>query len=380
MPANLPVEANLALERYNKATTIEEKIAALQEFLAKCPKHKGTEKILKWAKTQLAKLRAQLERKRSSRRGGATPFSVPKTCDVMVALLGVPGSGKTSLLRFLCQADIEDRRIYPNVGVFEWNGAAFQIVDLPSITSPNVDEIPNGRAIMSVARAADLIALVIDLTQDVEWQLDTLTRALDSAKIGLGNPPPIKIQRTTSGGIQVFGINYSPLTKDELADILRAHGVMNCVITFEGPCSVDDVIRAVDRGYVWKKAIVIATKGDAPGTKAAFKKLTSLVKLRVIPVSVVRGIGRDEVGRAIKETLDLIFVWTKDDKGQVAERAMILRRGARVIDVARRIHEDFVRFFRYALIERKGAKVPVIRAGLEFQLADGDIVRIVVSR
>lgn len=45
MPANLTPQYHMAEENYKKASTIEEKIAALEEMLAIIPKHKGTEKL-----------------------------------------------------------------------------------------------------------------------------------------------------------------------------------------------------------------------------------------------------------------------------------------------------------------------------------------------
>ena len=379
MPANLPTEAQLALEEYEKATTLQAKISALQKFIALCPKHKGTEKILKWAKTQLAKLRAQLERRRKATTSAPPAFSVKKEADIQVVLLGVPQSGKTTLLRWLCDSEIPDKRIFPNVGIFNYHGAEFQIVDLPSIFTSDIDKIPNGRALFGIARNADLIAFVIDLTQDVEWQYNLLINACENARIAIGRRPPITFKKTSSGGINIFGIQYSPLPKKEIEELLRSHGILNCQLIFHDYCTVDDLIHAIDKKYVFKKAIIIATKGDCPGTKPSWEKLKQITRIPMVAVSAVKNIGKSKVGELIKRTLDLIFVWTKDDKG-IASKAMILKRGAKIIDVAERIHEDFVRFFRFAIVERKTSKVKQIRAGLSFMLEDGDIVRIYIKR
>ena len=42
MPANLTPQYYEAEEAFKKATSVEEKIAALEEMLAVIPKHKGT--------------------------------------------------------------------------------------------------------------------------------------------------------------------------------------------------------------------------------------------------------------------------------------------------------------------------------------------------
>ena len=61
MPINLPLEAQRAWDDYLEATTTTEKIACLEDFLSKCPHHKGVEKFLANAKTKLSKLKAQQE-------------------------------------------------------------------------------------------------------------------------------------------------------------------------------------------------------------------------------------------------------------------------------------------------------------------------------
>ena len=66
MPVNAPVEFYLAKEKYEKARTLEEKISALEEMLSTCPDHKGAEKLRMQLKRKLSKLKAQLEKQKTS--------------------------------------------------------------------------------------------------------------------------------------------------------------------------------------------------------------------------------------------------------------------------------------------------------------------------
>ena len=85
--------------------------------------------------------------------------------------------------------------------------------------------------------------------------------------------------------------------------------------------------------------------------------------------------GKEILGKTILEELNVIRIWTKK-KGQLADKPMIMPKGATVKDVAEKIHSEFVNRFKFALVERKGSKISKIRAGLGFQLMDGDIVTI----
>jgi hypothetical protein len=57
MPANLTPQFIKARERSHKATTPEEKLAALEDMLATIPKHKGTTKMVGDIRKQIGKLR-----------------------------------------------------------------------------------------------------------------------------------------------------------------------------------------------------------------------------------------------------------------------------------------------------------------------------------
>jgi ribosome-interacting GTPase 1 len=73
-----------------------------------------------------------------------------------------------------------------------------------------------------------------------------------------------------------------------------------------------------------------------------------------------------------------IRVQTKTD-GKIAPNPIVLTKGSTVEDVARMIHQDFVRKFRYAKIEGSSAKFKGQQVGLEHKCKDGDIVEVFVK-
>lgn len=70
-----------------------------------------------------------------------------------------------------------------------------------------------------------------------------------------------------------------------------------------------------------------------------------------------------------------IRVQTKLGK-KIAEKPIILKKGATVKDVAEMVHKDFVKNFRFAKIWGLSAKFPGQQVGLEHKLKDNDIVEI----
>ena len=77
----------------------------------------------------------------------------------------------------------------------------------------------------------------------------------------------------------------------------------------------------------------------------------------------------------IWKLLDKIRVQTKTSK-KIAKKPIVLESGSRVEDVARAIHQDFVKNFRYARLWGPSAKFDSQQVGLEHVCKDGDIVEI----
>jgi len=128
------------------------------------------------------------------------------------------------------------------------------------------------------------------------------------------------------------------------------------------------------------KAVIVATKGDLPGTAESYKELIRLAsnKFKVIPVSSVKRKGLIELKEAFFTELDLIRVWTKSEKG-IGERPLVLKKNSTVKDAAKKIHSSFVEHFRYAVIHRSNDKSPLKKVGINYKLEDGDIIQIVTS-
>jgi len=131
MPINATQEYFLAEKRYLQADTREEKIAALQDMIRELPKHKGTETLLGQLKKRLAKLREQEPKK------GGRSYNIEKTGDAQICIIGKANSGKSTLLKKLSGKNLEiSEKEYtttkPEVGIFNYDGAKLQLIELPA--------------------------------------------------------------------------------------------------------------------------------------------------------------------------------------------------------------------------------------------------------
>jgi ribosome-interacting GTPase 1 len=171
MSTNAGPEYFVAEKRYLEAKTPEEKIQYLEEMIRLCPKHKSSENMVANLKQRLNKLMEKAEKTKSS--GKSTQKTIKKE-GFQVALIGLPNSGKSSLLAKLTNAK---PLITPHpfstrqaeVGTLEYKGIKAQIVDIPSIGSEFFDK--------GIVNTADLVLEVIESLGDLEKISPSLLRA-----------------------------------------------------------------------------------------------------------------------------------------------------------------------------------------------------------
>ncbi len=184
MPINATPEYFKAQEKFYNAKTKEEKIAALEEMIKTCPKHKGTENVLAQLKSKLAKLKKQ-EEKKSARKS----FAIKKEGDAQVCLIGLTSSGKSTLLNTLTNAkakvsDVPYTTAEPEIGTLDYEGVKIQLIEIPSSFR---------REFMSIAQNSDGIVLVIKNKSD----MNDLERVLHNFKL---NKPLCKISYDNNFG------------------------------------------------------------------------------------------------------------------------------------------------------------------------------------
>jgi hypothetical protein len=382
MPANLPPEYFKAEEKYACARTLEEKILATEELIRVAPKHKGAEKLLKTLKTRLAKLRQELRKQQARRTGGGPSFAVKKEGAAQVAILGLPNSGKSTLLQRLTAAQPEVAPYpfttrEPTPGMMQFEDVQVQLVEVPAIVEGSSLGRGLGAQPLSVARNADMIALIIDLSADSIEQVETLTAELEAAGVKLNKPPPkLEISRGKTGGIEIRGAEFFGGDEVELKRILQEHRIHNAIVDIKGPTTAEDVEEVLDESIVYRRSVIIATKADDTKASNNFNKLTHAYGKRFsILLAPSQECSSNELKKQIFENLDIIRVYTKRPDERPAERPLMLRLGSTVADVAREVHKDFASNLKFAKVWGS-TKFPGQRVPREYELKDRDVVEL----
>ena len=393
MSSNIGPEAQAAYTKYLDANSIDEKIKKLEEFISLVPKHKGTEKLVALNRSRLSKLKRQQEehKQRLKSTGKKSPFSIKKEGIQIICISDyhTPGVGKTSLLYYMTGAakdKIGKFTAIPEIGIFSYKKIRYQIVDMPSIMENASKGIGNGKEILSQLRSCDLICLCFDLTRDVNEQMKLLLNELSSADIKINEPPPpITIEKTGANKVQVFYLTKEAKEikdlisfTEKVKELVNENGIRNAIVKIYGNITVDHIVDALTPSMVYKKAIIIATKGDLPHTEEAFDKLKLNYSDKfpvIIGVSVKKQTFPNDFGDIVLNFLNKIKIYTVN-AGIVAERPLILDRYSTVRDVAIKIHKSFFNLFDYAIIIRKSARQERKKVGLEYELEDGDLIEI----
>ena len=173
----------------------EEKIREIKEEIRQTPYHKGTEHYVGLLRAKLAKLKKQ--KRQTKQKGKGSGFAVRKSGDATVVLIGPPSVGKSSLLNKItrAQARVEawpftTLKVIP--GMWSYQGANIQILDLPGIISGAVLGKGRGKEIFSVARMADLLLLMVDVAN--ENKLAAMAKELKKLRINL--PTIVVVNKT----------------------------------------------------------------------------------------------------------------------------------------------------------------------------------------
>jgi len=388
MPANLPAEAKRKWAEVSAAKNPGEKLRLMEEFLSLVPKHKGTAKLCAQVKKQMAILRREIEESKRKRVAKSGPkFFVEKEGAAQVVIIGLTNVGKSSLLKALTNAKVEVSPIpyttkEPIPGMLSYEDIQFQLIEAPALMEGAAEGRAWGLQTLALARNADGLILMVDLTQNPVDQLSTILGELEKTRILVSRPRArVEIERKYMGAglrIIVFGKLLDCTFKD-IEELLRSYRITDALVKIYGEATLDDVEDAIFESTTYKPTIIVANKIDTENAKVNLKLLEEYVdgQLPIIVVSCKTGQGLENIGASLFHALDLIRVYTKEpNERSPSPKPFVLRRGATVHDLARSIHSDLSENFAYAKVWAKRLVFSPQKVGATFVLEDGDVVEI----
>jgi small GTP-binding protein len=326
MPANLTPQYLEAELRFKQAKTTPEKIKALEVMMAVIPKHKGTERLRGQLKSRMAKLKEELQRRPTVGKAEQA-YNIKREGAAQVVLLGLPNSGKSSLLSQITHASSEVGDYFfttqkPIPGMTKFENLQIQLVDTPPVQLDHIEPgFPN------LIRNADALLLLVDLTEDPIFQMEIILEQLNEMRIKvLGKAP----------------------------------------------------ILSLETGWASLRALLVGNKCDVKNAMVAYQRLERHFRdfFPILPISAKEGMNFDELKKEIYQILDIVRVYTKiPGKEPDLTEPVILKKGSTVGDVALSIHKDFVAKLRYAKIWGSG-KFDGQMVKRDYLVSEGDVIEL----
>ncbi|HLM69947.1 MAG TPA: GTPase, partial [Thermoplasmata archaeon] len=328
----------------------------------------------------------RLEREtRAKGKGGGVGYSIRKSGNATVGLVGYPSVGKSTLLNRLTEADSETGSydfttvsIIP--GMLRWGGASIQILDMPGLVPGASRGKGRGREVLSVVRSTDLVLFLVDPEHP---NIRALTAELEGAGVRINQRPPrIVIQRSDRGGLTVSStVRLTQLAGGGAAQIAREFGFHNGSIVFREDASADQLIDVLAGNRVYILALFAVNKAELIDSKAQKELGAMMLPFEPIFISARTGAGLDTLVDRIGTSLKFIRIYVKPPgRPPDREEPVILRTGDSVAALLRRLPGDLNRSFKAAQIWGKSARFPGQTVGRDHTLSDEDIVTVLVAR
>jgi uncharacterized protein len=366
---------------------VEDQIKELEDELQKTPYNKATSKHIGRVKAKIAKLKDDAVNRAMKSGGGGEGYSVKKSGDATVVLVGFPSTGKSTLLNTLTGTESEvaayaftTLTVVP--GALEYKGAKIQILDIPGLIAGAAMGKGRGKEVIAVVRSADMIVILVDVFN--QGHVDVLMHELYDAGIRINVPKPdITIKKTSHGGIRLHKVGTLELDIHENRALLPAQKIMNADILIRGGATQDDLIDAMFGSRVYIPAFIAVNKVDLIEQKDADvieEDLTERFDLPPMMISAHTGYHMEELKERVYQALGFMRVFLKPQGDEAdLEEPLIIRSGSSVEDVCRKLHRDFVDRFRYSLVWGDHVKHPGQRVGLKYKLHDGDLLSIIIE-
>ena len=358
----------------------KDKIKELEDEIKKTKYNKATQHHIGLVKAKIAILKEK-QTSRSSKKTGKSEhgYSVRKSGDGSVLLLGFPSAGKSTLLNSLTGSKSEvaayaftTLSVVP--GMLNYNQAKIQILDVPGIVSGAASGKGRGKEVLAVIRNADLVLMVVDVT--VPKHYEALLKEIRDSGIRINKrKPEVYIKKTGKGGILLGKTLPLDVDDDTLKRVLREFKYNNAEVLIRSKVDIDDFIDCIEGNKKYMPAIIALSKSDLV-SKEELKKISKKVGAD-ITISAHNELNIENLKDLIFKKLDFMRIYMKEPRKEAdMDEPMIIQRGSTVRSVCDKTHRDFAKRFKYSKVWGKSAKFPGQRLMMHHKLEDGDILEL----
>lgn len=344
---NEPVDS----KKERKDPTIE-KIKELEERISKTKYNKKTQHAIGLYKAQLANLKEKQRARSGGKKGEG--YTVRKTGDGTVVLLGFPSVGKSTLLNAITNANspvgsyaFTTLTVIP--GVLNHKFAKIQILDVPGVVHGAAAGTGRGKEVLAVIRNADLILFLVDVFHPEHF--DVLKKEAYDADVRINQrAADVKIVKIARGGINIgTTVRLTKIDKKTVEDILKEFKISNANVVIRDDIDADQLIDVIEGNKVYLPAIVVLNKIDM-AEKSQIKKAINRVKPDIC-ISAEKNIGTNELKELIYRKLRIIRIYLKEfNKKADVNEPLIMWEDSTLNDLCLKLHKDFVDKFKFAKI------------------------------
>ncbi len=377
MPSNADYKYGAAEKKYHDAKTDIEKLAALQEMKSTAPKHKGAEKLRAGISKKISLLKKQIEKQKQAKTASGSGYSinVKKEGSGQIAVIGLPNSGKSSLINAISNAsilveDYEFTTTKPEIATLDYKEAMVQLVEVPAIIKDSSKGKANGTQILSIIRNADAVVIVLE-EKKAEEQLKIILNETNNANIRLNQRKPlIKITSSKFPGINIAGKKFLKIKEETLIEFLKTMSLQNCNVIINEKADLKKISEVLDNRIVYKKVLAVTTKEK--------KEKTELKDLEGNKINSIYFSKENiqEIKKEIFSLLDKILIYTrKPGEKENLNEPLVLPKGTTVSKVAGILHRDFAQNLKYVKVWGSGS-FPGQKVSKNFKLQNGDLIEV----
>ncbi len=364
---------------------LQNKLDELQEQYSKTKYNKATNKYLGLLRAKMAKIKKDMAAKKGT---GGVGFSVKKTGDATVVLVGFPNAGKSSLLKVMTNVESKVAgyafttvEVIP--GMLQYNGAKIQILDLPGLISGAHEGKGEGTKIASVIRTSDLLLFLVDVNRTD--QLYALIEELNLLGIRPNrHRPEIRIEEKKTGGITVAANKHRIPEKSLIVGIMNEFSIFNADIYFYEDATADDIVDLLAGNVAYIGGMVALNKIDTSEERAVQKTVAEIgarTGMPVVPISAMRDTNIGDLKETLFKKLNLIRIYLKPKDGPPdMSKPLVLKSGSSVMDVAKAVHSKTAKNLRYGYVEGRSVKFKNQKMGPEHKVMDEDVVTLIYAK
>ena len=367
-------------EPAKERSPIHERIRELEEEVSKTKYNKRTQHHIGLVKAKIALLKDKQER-RVAGKGKTSGYTVRKTGDGTVILVGFPSVGKSTLLNALTDAESRVAAYAFTTltcipGLMEYKSAKIQILDVPGIVAGAASGRGRGKEVLSCAMSADLVLFMVDVFHPEH--LPIIQQEVRDSHLRVNeSKPDVKIDRKERGGVRIgTTIKLTKIDFETIESILKEFRITNADVVVREDITPDQLIDVIEDNKKYVAGVTVLNKIDL-AEEAEVEKARKITRPDLC-ISAEKRTGTEEVKEIIFRRLGFMRVFCKEvGKKADMDVPLIIRKGSTIEDFCRKLHKDFVDKFNFARIWGKSTRFPgqQIRR-LNHEIVDKDVIEL----